>query len=124
MNGGLEPTAELSLKDAAILVGVTEKTLRRDNDSASSPIAFIKRDGHNYVTVQMLIDAGRYVARDESAATAAECAQLRDRVEQLLAERGELQQELSLSRALHAQAVDLFRMMTSGTVAPILKAVK
>ena len=124
MNGGLEPPAELSLKDAAILVGVTEKTLRRDNESASSPIAFIKRDGHNFVTVQMLIDAGRYVPRDESAATAAECTQLRDRVEQLLAERGELQNELSLVRALHAQVLEMFRMLASGSVAPALKAVK
>jgi hypothetical protein len=123
MNGYLDPSAELTLKDAAALCGVSDKTLQRDHDDHASPISFIRRGNRNYVTVQMLIDGGRYRPGDPSAATVAECRQLRELVETLRAENVGLLARLEVAMALHTQAQELLEKAIGVRNAAVLPAV-
>ncbi len=123
MNGYLDPSAELTLKDAAALCGVSDKTLQRDNDDGTSPVSFVKRGTRNFVTVQMLIDAGRYRPGNPSASTVAECQQLRELVAELRADNAGLITRLEVVTALHAQAQDLLEKSIGIRGATMLSAV-
>jgi hypothetical protein len=57
-------STEMVLKDAAVVCGVTEKTLGRDRDERQMPMT--KRDGRWWVTVGALIDHGRLVPTSDA----------------------------------------------------------
>lgn len=77
MTTDLDPAAVLTFREAAELCGRSDKTLQRDEEAGKLVVV---RDGRGQrtVTVQALIDAGRYSPGVTPSAAARDAMQLRD----------------------------------------------
>jgi hypothetical protein len=84
----LDPTTELLFADAAELCGTSTKTLARDEKAKTLEVS--RRDGRRYVTVQALIDAGRFKPGVAAPGEIRELSALREEVDKLRVRNAEL----------------------------------